>query len=116
MKKIVFIIFCLFSFYSAKSQTLISAKEASQNVGKTVLICDSIFGAKSFDKISLLNIGAIYPNEYLTIVINKIDENKFPKPPSEMYLNKKICFTGLITEFKGKVQIVVTDPKQISIK
>lgn len=116
MKKYFLFAVLSMSFHLVKSQTMILAKDIAQNLGKTVVICDSVYGTKSFDKISLLNIGATFPNEYFTIVVNKVDESKFPSPPSSMYIGNKICVTGIVSEYKGKMQIVVTEPKQIIVK
>ena len=116
MKKFyILICFVLLAFF-AKSQTLILAKDAAQYVGKTVTVCDSVYGTKALEKLSLINIGGVYPKELLTIVINKEDFQKFPSDPSSVYLGNKICITGTISEFKGKYQIVVTEPKQILVK
>lgn len=116
MKKL-FLLICLISAgYFAKSQTLILAKDANQYIGKTVTICDSVYGTKSLEKLSLINLGGTYPKELLTIVINKEDIVKFSSEPASMFLGNKICVTGIITDFKGKAQIVVTEPKQIVVK
>lgn len=116
MKKIILLVLLTASFFVAKSQTMILAKDIAQNVGKNVIICDSVYSVKSFEKMSLLNIGNAYPKEYFTIVVNKIDEGKFPSPPSAMFIGNKICVTGIVSEYKGKMQIVVTEPKQIIVK
>ncbi len=102
--------------YVAKSQTLILAKDAAQYVGKTVTICDFVYSTKALDKISLINLGGTYPKELLTLAINKDDISKFSSEPASMYLGNNICVTGVVTEFKGKYQIVVTEPKQIVVK
>lgn len=116
MKKYALLFTLLLSFYFAKSQTLVLAKDAGQYLGKTVTICDSVFSAKSLDKLTLLNLGGAYPKELITIVINKADEAKFTSAPESMFLGNHICVTGVVTEFKGKKQIVVTEPKQIIVK
>ena len=50
------------------------------------------------------------------VVINKEDQSKFPSEPSSMFMGNKICVTGIISDYKGKKQILVTDPKQITVK
>ncbi|WP_293741357.1 hypothetical protein [uncultured Pedobacter sp.] len=103
------------AFYS-KSQTMILAKDVAQYVGKNVSICDSVYSAKALDKLTLINLGGAYPKELITIVINKEDERKFPSEPSSMFIGNNVCVTGVVSDFKGKKQIVVTDPKQIVVK
>ena len=116
MKKYTFLFALIFSFYFAKSQTLVLAKDASQYVGKTVTICDSVYTTKALDKLTLINLGGAYPKELITLVVNKVDESKFPAEPASMLLGNHVCVTGVVTEFKGKVQSLVTEPKQIVVK
>lgn len=116
MKKILLVTVLFFICYMAKSQTLILAKDAAQYVGKKVTVCDSVYGAKALEKLTLINIGGAYPKELLTIVVNKEDVAKFPSEPASKFLGNNICVTGIVSEFKGKFQIVVTEPKQIVVK
>jgi len=116
MKKLFLLLSLSVTAFYAKSQTLVLAKDAAQYIGKNVTICDSVYSAKALDKLTLINLGGAYPKELLTIVINKEDQVKFPSEPSSMFMGNKVCVTGTITEFKGKKQIIVTDPKQIVVK
>ncbi|MGM9478215.1 hypothetical protein ACS5PU_17445 [Pedobacter sp. GSP4] len=116
MKKLSLLLLLLVSAFYVKSQTLVLAKDAAQYVGKNVTICDSVYSAKALDKLTLINLGGAFPKELLTVVINKEDQSKFPSEPSSMFIGNKICVTGIITDYKGKKQIVVTDPKQIIVK
>ena len=116
MKKFSLLFLFSFAFYFAKSQTLVLAKDAAQYIGKTVTICDSVYTAKALDKLNLINLGGAFPKELITIAISKEDAGKFPSEPASMFLGNNICVTGVVSEFKGKVQIVVTEPKQIVVK
>ncbi|WP_316848760.1 hypothetical protein [Pedobacter agri] len=116
MKKLSLILFFSFASIMVKAQTLILAKDAAQYIGKTISVCDSVYSTKALDKLSLINLGGAYPKELLTIVIKKEDQAKFTAEPSSMYMGNNICVTGVVTEFKGKRQIIVTDPKQIVVK
>jgi len=116
MKKFILTILIISGSYLAKSQTLILAKDAAQYIGKTVTVCDSVYSVKALEKISLINLGGAFPKELLTIVVNKEDQTKFPSEPSSMFIGNNICVTGVVSDFKGKAQILVTDPKQISVK
>lgn len=116
MKKFSLLIIAVFAFCVAKSQTMVLAKDAGQYLGKTVTICDSVYSAKALDKLTLINLGAAFPKELITVVINKEDISKFTSEPLSMFLGNNICVTGVVSDFKGKKQIVVTDPKQIIVK
>jgi DNA/RNA endonuclease YhcR with UshA esterase domain len=116
MKKLILFSLLICVSYFVKSQTLILAKDAAQYVGKNVTICDSVYSTKALDKVTLINLGGNYPKELITVVVNKEDVSKFSSEPASMYLGNNICVTGIVTEFKGKMQIVVTEPKQIVVK
>jgi DNA/RNA endonuclease YhcR with UshA esterase domain len=116
MKKLSILLFLLATAFYAKSQTLVLAKDAGQYVGKNVTICDSVYSTKGLEKLTLINLGGAFPKELITVVINKEDESKFPSEPASMFMGNRICVTGIVSEFKGKTQIVVTDPKQIVVK
>lgn len=116
MKKLSLLVLLIASAFYAKSQTLVLAKDAAQYIGKNVTICDSVYSTKALDKLTLINLGGAFPKELITIVINKDDQAKFPSEPASMFIGNKICITGTISEFKGKPQILVTDPKQIVVK
>ncbi|MEH3114858.1 hypothetical protein [Pedobacter terrae] len=116
MKRLSLLVLLIATAFYAKSQTMVLTKDVAQYIGKNVSICDSVYGTKALDKLTLLNLGGAYPKELITIVINKEDERKFPSEPASMFMGNNICVTGVVSEFKGKKQIVVTDPKQIVVK
>jgi len=116
MKKLSLVLLLMATAFFAKSQTLVLAKDAGDYVGKNVTICDSVYSTKALDKLTLINLGGAFPKELITVVVTKEDISKFPSEPSTMFMGNKICVTGIVTEFKGKKQIVVTDPKQIVVK
>jgi len=116
MKKLSLLLSLTAVAFYAKSQTMILAKDVAQYVGKNVSICDSVYSTKALDKLTLINLGGAYPKELITIVINKEDERKFPSEPASMFIGNNVCVTGVVSDFKGKKQIVVTDPKQIVVK
>lgn len=111
----------LFSFISCNifAQTdykKITLDEVKANMGNQVMICDSIsdtFVAKGDKKTTYLHFGATYPNVKLTAVIFEKDVVKFESSPAIFLMDKKVCITGLLKEYKGKPEIIVSDPSQI---
>jgi len=61
----------------------------------------------------LLNIGDYYPKQDLTIVIKASLAKQFIKSPSTEFNGGQICTTGIVATYKGKPEIIITDPKQI---
>lgn len=100
---------------NAIGQTRIAAKEAAKHLNEKVMVCDKVFGGKylSNANITLVDMGGSHPNELLTLVIKGDDRKKFKNPPEEFFRGKKVCVTGQIIDYKGKPEIVITDPGQI---
>ena len=97
------------------AQTKLSIDSAGAHIGEKVIICSEVFGVKSTDKVTFINLGAAYPNSPLTIVIFAKDVSNFKESPVSLYSNKKICVTGTLKDYKGKPEIVVTTPDEITL-
>ena len=96
-------------------KNLIDAKDAAQYVGKNVTVCSRIYGIRSTDKITQINLDAPFPNSPLTVIIFASSYSKFSQPLTEYYNDKNICVTGKIELYKGKAQIIVDNPERIKI-
>jgi len=83
--------------------------DVNDYVGKNVNVGGIVYGSKDLGSMVLVNVGAPYPNQLLTLVlkgkalalISKID-------------TKSLTVTGKVVLYKGKPEIVVTDPAQVS--
>ena len=119
MKKLLGLLCIISTSVFSFGQVNISAAEAKNHTDQVITVCDRIVDAKYLDnsmtKPTLLNLGAAYPNHLLTIVINFDDRKNFSFNPEEFYLNKRVCVTGRVSDFKGKPQIVVITPAEIKI-
>ena len=113
--KLFFSAAILFFCSAAFSQTRIAAKEASKHLNEKVMVCDRISGGKYLDhsNITLIDVGGNHPHELLTLVIKGNDRKKFKTAPEDAFKGKKVCITGQIIDYKGKPEIVITDPEQI---
>lgn len=105
----------IFSCLNAFSQTRITAKESSKHLNEKVMVCDQVFGGKYLDhsNITLIDVGGNHPHELLTLVIRGNDRKKFKTAPEDTFKGKKVCITGKIVDYKGKPEIMITDPEQI---
>jgi DNA/RNA endonuclease YhcR with UshA esterase domain len=117
MKKILFSAVISFISFSAFSQSAISAKDAASHKDEKVVITDVIAGGKylSNSNITLLDVGAPHPNESLTLLIKGDDRKKFATAPETAFKGKKVTITGTVVDFKGKPEIIITDPAQIKL-
>ncbi|RZK60217.1 MAG: hypothetical protein EOO91_02215 [Pedobacter sp.] len=113
MKNITLLALLLFIGINAKSQTKIDIKDISKHIGDTVTICDSVYTTRALNGLTLINLGAAFPKQLLTVVIYKADLAKFTEP-EKIYLNKKVCITGKVVLYNEKPQIVLTEAKQIT--
>lgn len=116
MKKIITVVVACFISVTAFCQTTIAVDSAASHLGDSVTVCSKVFGVKSLEKITFINLGAAYPNSPLTIVIRAEDRGNFPQPAETMYENKNVCVTGVIKEYKGRYEIDVTNPAAIAIE
>ena len=112
--------FIILGTFSASAQTKITPDEAAKHIGDSVTVCGKIYGGKYFDKsdnkITLLNMGAAYPQSPLTIVIEEAGRKNFTTKPEEFYADKEVCIYGVVKEFKGKPQIIISKEGDILIK
>jgi hypothetical protein len=86
----------------------IDIHDAANHVNEKVRICAKIFGYKALEGMTLVNLGAAYPDQLLTLVLRDAARDGYTVVDGQ-----NICVTGRIENYKGKPEIVVTDPKQI---
>ena len=113
--KLILSVAALLACLTTFGQTKITAKDASKHLNEKVMVCDQVFGGKylSGAGITLLDVGGGHPNELLTLVIKEEDRKKFSSPPEDTFKGKKVCITGQIIDYKGKPEIMITNPEQI---
>lgn len=116
MKKLILIVITSFFTFNVFCQSKIDIDSISQHTNEKVTVCSKVYGAKALEKVTFLNLGAAYPNSLLTIVIFSKDRNNFKKAPEQLYADKNICVTGIIKEYQGKPEIIVSSPDEIKIQ
>jgi hypothetical protein len=94
----------------------IDAKDAAKFIGKKVTACGKVYGVKTTDKVTFINVGAAFPNSPLTVVIFAKDRGNFKASPEELFTNKNICVKGEVVNYQGKAEIIVTKPEDIIIR
>jgi hypothetical protein len=95
----------------------LSPAEAGHHVGKAATVCGVVasaeYEANEQNQPTLLDLSKPYPNAVFTAVIYGENRAKFGTP--ELLLcGKRICVMGQISDYQGKAEIVITDPKQLS--
>ncbi len=99
----------------------INWNEADGYIDEFVTVCGPVvsayFATSTNGQPTFLNIGKEYPDpERFTALIWGRDLEYFPFNPDEYYFGKTICIQGFVEEYKGTLEIEVTDPEQIIIK
>jgi DNA/RNA endonuclease YhcR with UshA esterase domain len=95
----------------------IPAAQAKQHIGETNTVCGLVASTRYMEssktKPTLLNFDRPFPDNTFSVMIPDADRGKFTGPPEMMFEGKTVCVTGLIIDFRGKPEIVVSDPSQI---
>jgi hypothetical protein len=98
----------------------VPAAEAGRHVGEVVRVCGFVAGAAHIASVSgkptFLNMGRAYPDQDFTAVVWGRVRSRFETPPERLYDGKTICVTGKVELYKGKPQITVESPDQISLR
>ena len=88
---------------------------ATSDVLTDLILC-KIYGSKFLENAkgspTFLNVGAVYPNALLTLVIWGDVRKKFHQAPELLY-DKDVCIYGVIEMYKGKPQIVLKREYQV---
>ncbi len=105
---------------SGQEKKTITPEEASNCLRQSMTVCgkvvDTDYLARAKGQPTFLNLNRPYPNHIFAIVIFGSERDRFEKPPENFYDGKDVCVSGLIVEHKGKPQMVVKNPSQITIK
>jgi micrococcal nuclease len=120
MKQVLaFFVLCLV-LQQTHAQTVISAADAVKHLQEKATVCDKVYGGRWLDNANeqptLINMGAAYPASPFTFVILGENRKKFSYKPEEFLVDKQVCVTGEIIDYKGKPEIIVTDSIQVHIK
>ena len=87
-------------------------KDLGQLTGQYVIVKGKVFGLKDFGSMMLVNLGAAYPGQLATIVLKGEAKKHFG---IDFIDGKTLTVVGIVSDYKGKPQLVITDSKQLSI-
>jgi len=106
----------LFSAAFAADVQSLEPSETAAHVGEQARVCGIVTNSKFVShrnrRPTFLDFGEPYPNHDFTVLVWGDVREQFSYAP-ESLKGARICVTGTISEFKGKPQIVVSDPAQI---
>ena len=88
-------------------------QEAAKHVGETATIAGTVDGVHQSGKGNIfLNMGGKYPNQAFTAFIPSASAAQFSNP--QQYEGRSVSVSGKISLYKGKPEIIVNSPSQIS--
>jgi len=90
---------------------IIDVHDAANHIDEYATVCGAVRGYKALDGLTLVNLGAPYPDQLLTVVLKGAAKDAYNSIDG-----KTICATGKIVLYKGKPEIVITDPKLLVLK
>jgi len=97
----------------------LSATEAAGAVGRTRTVCGTVASARylalSWQRPTFLNLDRPHPDAPFTIVIRRADRARFAEPPERAFVGRRICATGTIEIFHGRVEMIAREPAQIRL-
>lgn len=108
-------------FADQKPVTVIEKKVVSANdielsdmgryVDQNVTVSGKVYSIKDVKSMVLVNVGGAYPNQPLTVVLKSA-----AKALASGIDGKEITVTGTVLLYKGKPEIIVTDPSKLRLK
>jgi DNA/RNA endonuclease YhcR with UshA esterase domain len=109
----LFALICAASLFAQSSNY--TPQEAARHVGETATITGAVDGVHQSGKGNIfLNMGGKYPNQAFTAYIPSASAAQFPQP--QQYEGQTVAVSGKIALYKGKPEIIVNSPSQISAK
>ncbi|HUE10468.1 MAG TPA: OB-fold nucleic acid binding domain-containing protein [Steroidobacteraceae bacterium] len=94
----------------------IQPSDAPQHLGQTVTVEGTVSEVHTDARsgITFINMGGRYPDQAFTGVIFADDAGKFPNLDS--LTGKVVGITGRVQSYKGRLEIIITDPAQLKTK
>jgi len=92
----------------AQNAPVVKLEDVKSMTGKTVSVQGKVYSSKDIGSMVLVNLGAAYPNQLLTIVL----KGK-AKDLGSQIADKTVTVEGEVIDYKGKPEIIVTDPSKI---
>lgn len=112
--RLSFLLLLLIAPITAAAQ--LTPEQASAHIGETTTVCGIVvsahYAATTKRQPTFLNYGRPYPNQTLSVLIWGKDRPKFNSPETRL-VGKRVCVIGLLQLYRGKPEIIVTDPLQL---
>lgn len=92
----------------AQNLNTVKLEEIKSATGKIVSVQGKVFSSRDIGSMVLVNLGAAYPNQLLTIALKGQARDL-----GNQLNDKMITVEGEVIDYKGKPEIIVTDPSKL---
>jgi hypothetical protein len=111
----------LFATAGVKVAQTLTGDEAIEHLEETNTVCGTIASTKYLADApggpTYLNFDRPFPDQSCSVVIDEATRARFKVAPERAFRGKFVCVTGVImTDYRGRAQIVVGDPAQIAVR
>jgi S1/P1 Nuclease len=86
----------------------IELADAAKHINEYVTLSAKIYGYKTLESMTLVNMGAAYPDQLLTVVLRGDAKEAYKGLDGQT-----VTVTGKLVNYKDKPEIVITDPAMI---
>jgi DNA/RNA endonuclease YhcR with UshA esterase domain len=97
----------------------LTAAQAAEHIGENTTVCGVVastrFAPGTKRQPTFLNFDLPYPRQAFTVVIWGSDRAKFGTPETTL-MGKNVCATGTVQSYRGKAEIIASDPQQLVAK
>ncbi|OKS88160.1 hypothetical protein RG47T_3624 [Mucilaginibacter polytrichastri] len=95
---------------AANVPKVIDIKDAASHLNEWVSLTAKAYSTRTMGEMTLVNLGAAYPDQLLTLVLREGAKDKFKDLEGKI-----ITVSGKVIDYKGKPEIIVTDEQQLKI-
>ena len=88
--------------------------KAPDCIGRLVRVVGEVVATYRSDKVFIMNFHEDY-RRHFKVAVFASDLPKFPPSPEDYYKKRIVRVTGLVREFEGAPEMIVTDPEQIEV-
>ncbi|MBN2537261.1 thermonuclease family protein [candidate division WOR-3 bacterium] len=92
----------------------VSWDETDNYYGRLVRVVGTVVATYRSDKVFIMNFHQDYRRHFKAVVFSG-DLPKFPPYPEDHYKRRVVRVTGLVKEYQGAAEMILTDPGQIEI-
>ena len=120
MKKLtIYLLIVLSTIVFGAENNVIRPDQAVDHIGEYKTVKGLVASAKYLSRVkgrpTFLNLDEAYPNQVFTVVIWGDTRDQFEVDPEYFYRGKNITVSGIIIEYKGIAEIIVSDVEQIHL-